>query len=168
MGFWMVKMNSTKASTMPSNLVLFDIDGCVLEPAPQRLEAVKRQDWLAYHAAHVYDMPIPGGVAVYKSMLANPDLRCIFLTDRSEANRGYTQAQLDSIGFGGVPLLMRDRNRKRLDVDGAQSKVMTLELAGYTVEEVLVVFEDRQEIVDHWRSLGVLAYQTKAAQTHIL
>lgn len=146
------------------NLILFDIDGCLLEPGPGRFNAFQRQDWIAYHAAHVEDTPIPAGLSVYRALCADPSLKCVFLTDRSERNRHYTQAQLDSLGFQGVPLWMRDRDRKRTPDDGGPSKLITLEENGYRVDDVLLVFEDRQDIVDMWRSLGVTCYQTKVAK----
>lgn len=145
------------------NLVLFDIDGCLLEPGPGRYNAFLRQDWIAYHAAHVEDTPIPAGLSVYRSLCANPGLKCVFLTDRSERNRHYTQAQLTSLGFEGIPLWMRDRNRKREPDDGGPSKLITLQENGFRPDDVLIVFEDRQDIVDMWRSLGVTCYQTKVA-----
>lgn len=148
---------------MIRNLVLFDIDGCLLEPCPIRMQAFMDKDYAGYHAGAHRDAAIPAGLAVYKALLSAPYLVCRFLTDRSENNRSYTQARLDDLGFGGIPMMMRDKDRKRALVAGGPSKVMTLLEHGYKLEEVLLVFEDRQDIVDHWRALGITVYQTKVA-----
>lgn len=149
--------------TNPRNLVLFDIDGCLLEPDPERLEAAKVQDWARYHGRAHLDAVIPAGLAVYKALVNDPNLRCVFLTDRSERNRAYTQRKLDELGFSSVPLLMRDAKRKRMPKDGGFSKLLTLAASGFSVLEIMLVFEDRQEIVDLWRNLHVTVYQTKVA-----
>jgi hypothetical protein len=143
------------------NLVLFDIDGCLLEPSKERLHAYNMQDWATYHALAEDDPYIPAGMAVYKALAVNPFLRCVFLTDRNERNREYTQKHLNRLGFAGVPLLMRAEDRRFNPQLGFESKLLTLKKHGYSLEEVLLVIEDRQNIVDSWRSMGITCYQTQ-------
>jgi hypothetical protein len=148
------------------NVVLFDIDGCCLEPSEARIKAYVEGDYDLYHKLAPTDTPIEAGILVYKSLMANPALRCVFLTDRSELNREYTQQHLNGLGLGGVPLLMRNKDWPREGktengMPGHESKPRTLLDAGYTFDEILLVIEDRRSIVDMWRAKGILCYETK-------
>lgn len=150
------------------NLVLFDIDGCCLEPSQERCQAFVDGDYDRYHELASTDLPVPEGIIVYQSLMANPALRCVFLTDRSEHNREYTQNHLNRIGLGGIPLLMRNKDwpregRSEGGIPGHESKPRTLLDAGYTFDEVLMVFEDRRSIVEMWRARGIICYETKDA-----
>ncbi len=150
------------------NLILFDIDGCCLEPNPERIQAYIDGDYDRYHELAPTDARIEAGIMVYRSLIANPALRCVFLTDRSELNREYTQHHLNTLGLGGIPLLMRNKDWPREGkteggIPGHESKPRTLQDAGYSFDEVLLVFEDRKSIVDMWRACGIMCYETKDA-----
>lgn len=146
------------------NLIIADIDGCCLDPKG-RLHYADKRDWGAYHAAWNLDVPIAQGVLIYRMLLSNPLYEVLFVTAREEKARDYTLRQLQthvSIGITNRQLLMRSNN----DYDGQGGtpdyvlKPRLVREAGYRVEDIFLVFEDRQTMVDEWRRLGCVVYQT--------
>jgi hypothetical protein len=111
-----------------------------------------------YDEAHVHDVAIPQGVAVYRAIVNSSTWTIpIFVTGRSERAREYTIKQLRSLFDFEFFLLMRP--------DGDTTHDMLLKprlLADACVlpENIFIVFEDRASMVKEWRRLGVVCYQT--------
>lgn len=147
------------------NIVVLDIDGCCLDPEA-RLGHLKAGDYAAYEAAWRTDKPIPQGIAVYRSFLANPAYRCVFITSRSEEARENTGVMLGAIfgeDLGNALLLMRDNNftsGKTLGIAEVDIKPYLLTQAGMRVEDVFIAFDDRDDCVEGWRKRGIVCYQT--------
>ena len=144
------------------NLIVFDIDGCIVDPS-RRLHHLRRGDIDAYAGAWQTDTILTAGVTVYRAMLSRVDLRHVFVTGRPEADRKGTLSQLTAL-FGpsslGTTVLMRPNGMLPSVVPDEKLKPKLLTDAGFKVEDVLVVFEDRQKIVDAWRAMGVTVFQT--------
>lgn len=142
------------------NIIVFDIDGCILDPmdrvrmhnfGPQMFDDTE---------AYKHDVPLPAGIMVYMTLLHNTNNRCIFITQRPERTRAITLEQLEcilDIPKAKINLLMEP---DECEVPTERVKPYLLMKAGYSVEDVLIVFEDRQCIVNEWRRLGVTVFQT--------
>lgn len=143
------------------NYVVMDIDGCCLDNR-DRLPLLDQKDGhLAYHAAYALDIPIPAGVAVYSSLMKAGHIP-VFLTSRHEKNRDYTMEQLthlfgDLLEKSNAVLLMRQEVDFELD---PVFKLKALTRQGVHPDEVLVAFDDRPSVVEAYRKVGIVAYQT--------
>lgn len=142
------------------NLIVFDIDGCILDP----MARLRLHDFgpaaFDEEEAYQHDVPLAAGIMVYMTLLHNTNNRCIFITQRPERTREITLDQLEcllDIPRKNITLLMEP---DECDIPTQRVKPWLLMTAGYNVEDVLVVFEDRQCIVDEWRRLGVTVFQT--------
>jgi len=84
-----------------------------------------------------------------------------FCTGRPEEYREITYEWLVNKGVGGVDsdrLLMRP-NERRYESDAIVKKDMCEEIVNVRGYRILCVYEDRQRVVDMWRSRGVFVLQ---------
>lgn len=140
-----------------SKVLVFDIDGCVFD-SEHRLHHLLEGRLDEYDEAHVDDVPIPQGVAVYKAIVwATYQAIPIFVTGRSERARDYTIKQLRALFDFDFYLLMRPDGDTTHDM---LLKPMLLREACVLPENIFMVFEDRASMVREWRRLGVVCYQT--------
>ena len=132
-----------------------DIDGCIFEPSGRRHHFLAG-DEDAYHRDWHTDVPKPQGIALYEKFLFDSRYQCLFITGRNERARDYTTMQLESVfgknvlGLTGTYLMMRPSADK--DMPDIVLKPLLLNIAGYVATDVFLAFDDRQCIVDMWRS----------------
>lgn len=137
-------------------IALFDIDGCCVDSS-FRAEHIEL-DFERYLALHATDKPILQGVMIYSLLMDVPDMEPVFITTRGEEQRTNTEALLESIfPDREFKLLMRPEGDRRKDVEIKQE---LLEKNGIHPEDVFIAFDDRPVIVEMYRSLGIVAYQT--------
>lgn len=137
-------------------IALLDIDGCCVD-STFRNEHVD-VDFARYLALHTTDKPILQGVLIYSMLMEIPDMRCIFITSRGEEQRETTEALLATMFDGHeYEVLMRAEGDRRKD---AIVKREIIEKAGIEAEDVFIAFDDRPVIVDMYREMGIVAYQT--------
>lgn len=147
-------------------IVVFDIDGCCLDPS-ERLPHLISGDYETYLKMWETDKPIRQGVAIYSAFLMSPAYTCLFITSRSEGDRANTTTQLTRL-FGPqlmqrARILMRDNDYeggRTRNVSEYDIKPMLLQEAGYKLSEVFLAFDDRDIVVKGWRDRGVTCYQT--------
>ena len=80
----------------------------------------------------------------------------IFVSGRIEKFRKVTQEWLDKYGFGGHPLFMRKEKDMRKDV------IIKQEIYEEHIKDkydVLFVMDDRNQVVEFWRSIGLTCFQ---------
>ena len=137
------------------NIVIFDIDG-VLCNAEHRVHFVHEKDWTSFYEACDKDEPIEANVTMLNLMLANPDVVVMFFTGRTESVRSKTNIWLTNhASVSGHTLLMRK------DGDYRPDYVVKKEMADSVgTDNILCVFEDRDQVVKMWRDNGVQCYQT--------
>lgn len=148
------------------NKVLFDIDGCIIN---------MEKRWAAWKAgeltpklykglAMAMDEPIPAGVALYKALLANPDLDCIFVTARNEEQRAPTHAQLVQL-FGLHDL---DQFELLMRPDGesyeADTKLKILRRNRITPDQVLFAIDDDPSMIASYQAWGITTYQASGTK----
>lgn len=142
------------------NIIVLDIDRCILDPSA-RIHHYLQGDIQTYESLWYLDQPISQGLVVYKSFLESRIWRCVFVTSRRERARHSTTRQLlELFGPANYILLMRPNDCDKEMKDDASIKPWLMEQAGYKIEDIFMAFDDRQAVVDRWRELGVVCYQT--------
>lgn len=144
-------------------IVVMDIDGVVID-CKERIGYLLEGDVETYHKLWYTDKPILAGVSIYNLLLAQDNLRCVFVTSRDERRaREYTEEQLRyflNVGSKKLEIIMR--NAADENKPDTVYKVRALKKIGATLSEVILVFEDRDSTVRAWRDLGVTVYQTES------
>ena len=144
-------------------LYIFDLDGTLaLTEHRAHLVRCENPNWKAFFAACVDDQP---NIPVINTLhaLLNSGAEIQIWTGRSSEVMAQTQQWLmNHIGDAAedVQLLMRiegdytpDEKLKSLWFD---------ELRDFDKRRLVAVFDDRQKVVDMWRSMGVACFQVAA------
>jgi len=150
---------------MTKKYVIWDLDGTIADNS-HRLPLIDRNraggpDWEAFYQACDKDIPIEEGVAVLRLFWKSDKYKNIFLTGRKETVRDKTRAWLRKVLEpiqAEITLLMRPEKDHRPDY---QVKAELIEKAGIKPEEIVLAFDDRNQVVDMWRKKGVACYQVK-------
>jgi hypothetical protein len=140
--------------------IIFDVDGTLLD-IEHRVPLIRptngaKKNWEAFRAAAINDVPndeiILIALALYKH-----GHRLIICTGRMEKERGVTIASLLTAGMPmyGVPMYMRANDDVRPD---HIVKLEMLESIRVSFQPMLV-FDDRQQVVDMWRGQGLRVCQ---------
>ena len=145
------------------DVVVFDIDGCIVN-SDERLPHFLNGDRETYDKLHPTDKSMPAGHAVYQTLMSSmPHVHFLFVTGRRETCRNYTEAQLIQM-FGpcvtASQLLMRPVG---CDAEHDTTlKPRLIEEAGYSLDRILLVIEDRDSTVAMWRERGITCWQTQS------
>lgn len=152
---------------------IFDIDGTLADPS-HRLPHIQKQpkDWDAFFADCVSDKPIPHIVELAKTMYW-ADYICldedmgtygwgdgfpavVFVSGRPERIRVHTLAWLEAHGLNDetnpATLYMRSDGDRRDDTIVKQELLQKLRDDGY---DPIMVFDDRDRVVQMWRDNGI-------------
>jgi hypothetical protein len=158
-------MNHVQITQTQKNLIILDIDGCLVD-SEERLPHFLNGDRETYDNLYHTDKTIPAGHVVYGMFLDmvrdTQSLEYLFVTGRSELCREYTTLQLQELfGFqiDQSKLLMRP-----LDSEKEHDTVLKprlIEEAGYSLDRILLVIEDRDSTVAMWRERGITCWQTQ-------
>jgi len=157
------------------NVILCDIDGTIAD-VRHRLHYIQnpdgskkaKPDWDAFHAACVDDPPFEDVIRVVDALrlgscgCAHGSLQLHFVSGRNEVVREQTIQWLwkNFIDYEFyASLTMRKAGDRRPDT------VIKLEMVrelGFTPDDVLCIFDDRQSVVDMWRENGYRVLQVAA------
>lgn len=136
---------------------IFDIDGTIAD-CSHRLEHIKKDnpDWNTFYSLCVNDKPIDNVCHLLRMIPSDVDI--IFITGRSDKFRNHTTEWLKrQIGsFADNCLFMRKVGDFRPDY---QIKKEIYDKYIKDKYDVLGVFEDRDQVVEMWRELGLTCYQ---------
>lgn len=145
----------------PRKLALLDIDGCVLN-IEARLHHWHNGDYTSFWEGWETDEPIPQGVYFYKQLIEDPEVHAVFSTARDEAVRHITMIQLRQL-FGAsasFDLWMRPPGFPKTNDSDVELKTGAITRNGYSPNDIFIAFDDRNIIVEAYRKLGIVAYQT--------
>lgn len=142
---------------MKPKAYIFDIDG-TLADCSHRLHHITgdKKDWDAFYAACKDDKPIEDVCKLCREL--GMEYEILFVTGRPQKTLDDTLAWLIKYD---LPVLL-DCLYMRCDDDRRQDYLLkkTMYLAAIKDEyNVIGVFEDRQQCVDMWRSLGLTCFQ---------
>ncbi len=137
---------------------IFDIDG-TLADCSHRLGLINGniKYWEEFYGACKDDQPIADVCSLAIDFIHYMKRDIIFLTGRPERVRRQTNEWLvDKLGAAGCSLYMRKDGDHRPDYE---VKREIYEQKIKDKYQILGVFEDRQQCVDMWRSLGLTCFQ---------
>jgi uncharacterized HAD superfamily protein len=135
--------------------VIFDLDGtlCDLSHRLPHLNSSPK-NWEAFHSGCVNDAPKQDVIALTHILYMFHNV--YILSGRNGKVEAETRAWLTKHRVAYNHLIMRPENDRRDDVD--LKRKMARE-AGLTPANTLVVFDDRQRVVDMWREDGFTCCQ---------
>lgn len=138
--------------------VIFDIDG-TLADISHRLRHIQQEkkDWEAFNEACVDDLPYPKIIEMTRVM-RDAGYTIVMCTGRSCKIEKQTMDWLDKHEIPCTILLMRSLQDYRSDFIVKEEMLDLLTEAGHDVH---YVFEDRDQVVEMWRSKGITTFQVK-------
>tara|TARA_R110002153_G_scaffold141991_1_gene293133 strand:+ start:189 stop:695 length:507 start_codon:yes stop_codon:yes gene_type:complete len=158
---------------MSKHIIIADLDG-TLADLTHRLHHVKgtKRDWDAFHAECVNDKPITDVIEIVNTFRRRvydccgcgyPRKELYVLSGRNATVRKETVQWLDrhvsGVEHWSTRLVMRGRHDFRPDTEVKLEMVQDL---GFTPDDVLCIFDDRQSVVDMWRANGYRCLQVNA------
>lgn len=136
-------------------LVIFDLDGTLSLPG-DRLKCItgKKKYWDSFHMRCGEDAVNEPIAAIYRSMKRDGH-KIKIVTGRSEAAREITLKWLRNNGLG---ILIEDLHMRGIG-DHREDTDVKPELLADFIDDIFMIFEDRQRMVDLWRSMGIACVQ---------
>ena len=138
--------------------VVFDLDG-TLADISHRVHFVRghgRPDWPAFFSACVDDMPNPHVIDTFKAhLIAGHKVRV--WSARSDVVRSETEAWLERHGIDRIFL-----QHMRAEGDSTPDAVLKRHWLLLEHQKPDIVYDDRQRVVDMWRSEGIPCFQVIA------
>lgn len=134
--------------------IIIDIDGTVSKVG-DRLKYLQQtpKDWDAFYNACFEDEPINEIVDLLHSIQGKYEF--VFCTGRRESVRKQTQEWLKDYMLYGDLLMRKDGDFRHDTV----AKLELIKEAGIDHSDIAFVLEDRNSMVEKWRSLGVKCLQ---------
>jgi len=139
-------------------IVIFDLDGTLALIDNRRdISMVNgKRDWDIFFDPKNIDMDLPNQPVIdMANILSNQGYIIFILSGRSDITRDTTIDWLDKYGVPYDDLVMRPK--KHHFMPDNDLKQMWLDDIG--VDNVAMVFDDRQQVVDMWRSNGLQVFQ---------
>ena len=142
--------------------IIFDIDG-TLADCGHRLHHIKKEpkDWSSFYAETLADPRIPSVVEIAMTAHLSGCHKILFATGRSEICRPDTELWLSrnliiQLDLVRPVLWMRGAEDRRPDYVVKSLMLEDMRARGFNPE---LVFEDRQSVVDMWRTEGLVCAQ---------
>ena len=139
-------------------IVIFDLDGTLALIDSRRELSTKdngKMDWSVFFNHKMISLDDPNTPVIQMANLLSSDYRIWILSGRSDATQ---QATIDWLSDNDVHydhLVMRPQNH--LYMPDNDLKQMWLDNIG--VDNVAMVFDDRNQVVDMWRKNGLTTFQ---------
>jgi hypothetical protein len=135
--------------------VIFDIDGTLADPTHRRHHVSGKKDWEAFFSELEGDAPIEPVFKLFHAM-QKAGYYTVIVTGRPERYRFNTANWLMKHGISVFKLYMRKNDDLRQD-SVIKSDILDQIIAdGYSP---FLVIDDRQSVVDMWRSRGLVCLQ---------
>ena len=143
------------------NTVIFDLDGTLADISVRRKLATKpngKMDWDIFLDPDNIKLDVPNDPVVKMAQLFTDDnFNIVIFSGRSDKTKHTT---LDWLTHNKVPfnkLVMRDSVTSHFVPDDILKKDMLDK--HLDIDDVFFVVDDRQKVVDMWRSLGLKVFQ---------
>jgi hypothetical protein len=145
-------------------IALVDIDGTVAD-CSHRLHFIRdrrgdeavSKDWDAFFKACVDDSPIQPVCELVRALAKAYTV--IWVTGRPNSTANATHLWLQDYGLPSGPIFMRNDGDHRQDYIIKRELYERMILPEIGVADIAI--EDRKQVVDMWRSLGILTLQPK-------
>jgi uncharacterized HAD superfamily protein len=145
----------------PSNWIIVDLDGTLCD-ARHRLHFLRDGDkpnWDGFNSACINDSLI-AHVALLVKVLFNAGWKVALMTGRSEDYKEQTTNWLRNHSIPYNQLLMRASGDYRSDTEVKQE----LYQYHFVDRRTIFILEDRDKVVEMWRSIGVPCYQVQKGE----
>ena len=143
-----------------NKIVIFDLDGTIADISVRRHLATKddgRMNWTIFQDPKNIDLDVPNQKVVEMlDMIDNTDKYQIWiLSGRSDVTKDVTINWLSNHGINYDHLIMRDQDNLYMpDNDLKQTWLNDI-----GVDNVAMVFDDRNQVVDMWRQNSLTCFQ---------
>ena len=147
---------------MKKEVVIFDLDG-TLALIDDRRDLARddkgKLDWRVFHSPDNIKLDKPNWPVIECARNFKKAGYVIFIfSGRSDATEARTQEWLSKFQIPYDKLVMRPHETLNFIPD-EKLKMQMLDESLATVEDIFCVFDDRQKVVDMWRSLGLTCLQ---------
>jgi phosphoglycolate phosphatase-like HAD superfamily hydrolase len=140
---------------MQPRAVIWDLDGTLADDRARahfvEVEEGRQRDWESYFDAIEEDPPIAASIAILHALYRD-GFRVIFLTGRPEYTRPQTERWLKANGLEDHDLLLMRPDGERRPAGEFKVEVLDDLKAEY---EIVCAFEDRIDVAEHLRKVGV-------------
>ena len=143
-----------------NKIVIFDLDGTIADISVRRNLATKdegRMNWTIFQDPNNIGYDVPNQKVVdMLTMIDDTDRYQIYiLSGRSDVTKDVTVDWLSNHGIRYDHLIMRDQDNLYM----ADNDLKQMWLNDIGVDNVAMVFDDRNQVVDMWRSNGLTCFQ---------
>ena len=142
------------------NTIIFDLDGTLADISVRKHFATKPNgniDWNIFLDPDNIKLDVPNDPVVKMAQLFTDDnFNIVIFSGRSDKTKHTT---LDWLTHNKVPfhkLVMRDKDRHFMPDDQLKKQFLD---DHSNIDDVFLVVDDRQKVVDMWRSLGLNVFQ---------
>ena len=146
---------------MNRNTVIFDLDGTLANIDVRRKLAAKpngKLDWDIFFDPSNIKLDVPNEPVVKMAqMFAENGYTIIIFSGRSDRTKYSTRSWLSNNRVPFQKLVMRDSNASHFVPDDILKKDMLDKHVD--IDDVFLVVDDRNKVVDMWRSLGLDVFQ---------
>lgn len=144
-------------------IALVDIDGTIADLS-HRLHYIQSnpKDWPSFFDAMSEDKPIEPMRELVHALKDKYDI--VFMSGRPDSHRIQTEQWLAYHNFGVSlfkPFMRKSGDYRADHVVKRELLAGVLELFDCQINQVKLVIDDRKQVVDMWRSLGLLTLQCK-------
>jgi len=145
------------------NTVIFDLDGTVAEISRRREKAMGsdgKTDWDIMYNPDNIDLDVPNEpVVTVLSMYWDYGYKIYIFSGRSNKTEDATIEWLDKWEIPYHKLVMRDSSSKKIHF--MKDTELKRSWLGVHVnkEDIVTIYDDRQQVVDMWREEGLTAFQ---------
>lgn len=142
---------------MRKSCIIFDIDGTLADLSHRKhLVAGKFKDWDTFDSLIPKDLPIKETIFLNNLLYKKNDWPTFVVSGRGERTRENTTLQLANFGVKYDELFLRPDGDYRADHIIKMEILQKIRDKGY---EPYLIFDDRQSVVDAWRSEGLFVLQ---------
>ena len=143
------------------NTIIFDLDGTLADISVRRKLATKpngKMDWDIFFDPDNIKLDVPNKPVVKMAqMFAENEYNVIIFSGRTDKTKYSTRSWLSHNRVPFQKLVMRDSKINHYTPDDILKKDM---LDKYVdINDVFLVVDDRNKVVDMWRSLGLTVFQ---------
>ena len=146
---------------MIKNTVIFDLDGTLADITARKELATKsngKLDWDVFFNPSNIKLDVPNEPVVKMAqMFAENDFTIIIFSGRTDKTIHTTRSWLSQHRIPFQKLIMRDSKINHFTPDDILKKDMLDKFAD--INDVFLVVDDRNKVVDMWRSLGLTVFQ---------
>ena len=146
---------------MNKNTVIFDLDGTLANIDKRKELATKsngKLDWDVFYDSTNIKLDVPNeSVVKLAQMFAENGFNIVIFSGRTDKTKYSTRSWLTHNRVPFQKLVMRDSNASHFVPDEILKKDMLDKYAD--IDDVFLVVDDRNKVVDMWRSLGLTVFQ---------